>query len=52
MQGRGRSRAIAKKNIGEKITKYVGYNKLRVAEQKQVGGTAFVFVHAVIRGWE
>jgi hypothetical protein len=36
------------------ITKYVGYNKRRVAEQKQVGGgeAAFVFVHAAVRGWE
>jgi hypothetical protein len=56
VQGGGRSAAIERKNMGEKIiTKYVGYNKRRVAEQKQVGGggeAAFVFVHAAIRGWE
>ncbi len=39
VQGGGRSAAIERKNMGEKIiTKYVGYNKRRVAEQKQVGG--------------
>jgi hypothetical protein len=39
VQGGGRSRAIERKNMEEKIiTKYVGYNKRRVAEQKQVGG--------------
>lgn len=40
VQGGGRSAAIERKNMGEKIiTKYVGYNKRRVAEQKQVGGS-------------